>query len=395
MNLPLFLFGGKRLYATAEMRTAVLDLCLRNGWIYTDFRNTPDGGIQFLCSLPTAHRLLRCSAERGIGVCCIGSCGIPPRLFALRKRFGLLLGAFVAGMLLWLSGRFVWDIEVLGNETVPESEILAELRECGFGVGSYIPDVRTEALEAAFLIRSDRIGWMSLYLDGTVARVQVVERESPGTGDSSIRPANLVAAADGQIEYLELYRGNSVVTAGQAVRKGELLVSGIYDSNTQGYRYTRAAGRVMARTERLFRTEVKLNAQKKVYGAPEVREISLRFFDFSLKIFKKGGNEGGICDIIEEDMDFSSVGLHRLPFFLTRSVAYPYEMQSVTRTPEEASDVAYAELTAYLSALGEEVQLLQKRIVTTLSEDSLTLECTLYCIENIAEQSEFEIVGTP
>ena len=94
-------------------------------------------------------------------------------------------------------------------------------------------------------------------------------------------------------------------------------------------------------------------------------------------------------------MDFSTVGLHRLPFFLTRSVAYPYEMQSATRTPEEAADAAYAELTAYLSSLSQEIQLLQKRIVTTLSEDTMTLECTLYCIENIAEQSEFEIVGTP
>ena len=35
--------------------------------------------------------------------------------------------------------------------------------------------------------------------------------------------------------------------AGQVVDKGDLLISGIYDSKTVGVRYTRAAGEIMAR----------------------------------------------------------------------------------------------------------------------------------------------------
>ena len=40
-------------------------------------------------------------------------------------------------------------------------------------------------------------------------------------------------------------------------------------------------------------------------------------------------------------------------------------------------------------------QLLRKDISTTLTESALILDCTVLCIENIAVQSEFEIVERP
>ena len=222
-----------------------------------------------------------------------------------------------------------------------------------------------------------------------MAKVQVVERRQPPK-DEPVGPANLIAATDGQIEWIELYRGDPVVGVGQGVRRGDLLVSGVYDSSN-GFRYTRAAGKVLARTEHSFCIEIPLSYEEKVYENEKTQEIFLNFFDFSIKIFKSTGNWDTSCDIIEEDNGVSLPGGRNLPVGWKVIRRLPYTVQTRTRTYEEASALAYEELSHRLASLGEEAELLDKRIAVTLAEDHVILECTVKCIENIAVQAELEI----
>ena len=53
--------------------------------------------------------------------------------------------------------------------------------------------------------------------------------------------------------------------------------------------------------------------------------------------------------------------------------------------------LCYEQLASELASLSGEVQLLQKETVTEIGESSVVLTCTVVCIENIAEQQEFEI----
>ena len=313
----------------------------------------------------------------------------------LKDRAGLIVGAVLALTLIVLSGLFVWDVQVSGNVDMTEGEVIEELRKCGFGVGSYLPDLRVREIENRVLMASECIGWISINTEGTVARVQVIEHilgsGEEENGASGKRPANLVATRDGQIEYLELYRGNAVVTSGQAVKAGELLVSGLYDSITGSFRYTRAAGRVMARTERVLRVEIPLSYEEKIYEEPFLQEMELHFFNFSQKIFKNSGNSDILCDIIKYNLHLGRLGRNRLPVSLSRTEVRPYHIEQRERTAEEALELCYEELSQELSSLSGEVQLLQKEIVTEVGERSVVLVCTLTCIENIAAVQEFEI----
>ncbi|MBQ7335431.1 MAG: sporulation protein YqfD [Clostridia bacterium] len=393
MSPTMFLLGSRRLRVDAACRTEVLDLCLQNGFSYSDFRWQEDGSVTFLCPANTARHLLKLCKSRALEVETLDFLGVPSLFWRLRKRAGIWLGAALAIFLFVLSGRFVWDVRVTGNESMTSSEVIAELRECGFGVGSYIPALRTEELATHVTLASDRISWISIYLDGTVAKVQVIEHQTvtDPADTSSAKPANLVAACDGQIEYLELYRGNRVVTVGQAVKKGDLLVSGLYDSQVVGLRYTRAAGQVLARTAHAYRVEIPLDYEQKVYSDAEIRCVTLNFFDFSLKIFENTGNQASICDIIEIETDLESLGLRALPISLTSTRAYPYTLESAHYNEEEALELAYAELERLLVTLSESAELLSKTVRTTWTDTSVILECEVTCIEDIAIQVEFEI----
>ena len=395
MSVSLFLRGSCTVSIPAIHRTAAMNLCMQMGLQYTAFLWCEDGSVHFSCTASSARRFLAACRKRDIEVEILAYRGLPQLLKRMTERSGLIAGAVLAMALIILSGLFVWDVQVSGNVDLTEGEVIEELRKCGFGVGSYLPALRVREIENRVLMASERIGWLSINTEGTVARVQIIEHvsgENEEEEESSVmRPANLVATRDGQIEYLELYRGNSVVTSGQAVKAGELLVSGLYDSQTGSFRYTRAAGRVMARTERKVEVEIPLLYEEKVYDEPYLLQVELHFFDFSYKIFKNSGNSDMLCDIIKYNSCLGQLGRNRLPLSLSRTEARPYSLEQRERTEEEALELCYEQLSQELSALSGEVQLLQKEIVTEMRGDSVVLICTLTCIENIAAVQEFEI----
>ena len=395
MNITLFLSGYRWLGADAGERDALINLCFRLGIGYDRFVCCDDGSVRFRTSACAAARLASACKTEGISLCEHQKGGLWHLFYRYRRRAGVFVGATLALLSILLSTRFIWAIEVTGNETVDTAEILEELDACGFGIGSYIPHLSTERLETEVLIASDRIAWIAIRVDGTHATVQVIERKEAPPAEDHTAPANLVAARDGQIEQLLLYRGNCVVSIGQAVRKGELLVSGLYDSQVYPYRYTRASGEILARTQLELRVEIPLFHTQKSYDGERVKSVSLKILGFSLKIFKNSRNEEGSCDIIKEDHNLSLPFVSDLPFSCEVVKRKAYTESDATRTADEALELAYEELARSLSAFSEEAQLIGKQIETEWQDGVLILRCTVTCIENIAVQSEFEISEHP
>ena len=387
MKFPLYLLGSLTLTVPAEHVPQVLSICLARNLSFSHFKSRADGGISFRCPLFSAAGLLRKLKEQGIEAE-VRRAGLPYWLYTHRKRWGLFAGGLCAVVLFWLSAHFVWSVRITGNEVLTPTEIKSLLADEGLEIGSYLPGLHMSEIETRTLIHTDKLAWISVHMEGTVAVVQVIEQKIPP--ESKTAPANLVAARDGQIEYLELYRGTSVVGVGQAVRAGDLLVSGVRDSQTVGFQVTRAAGKVLARTVREFTIEIPLTYEKKVYTAVKRGQITLQFFKFSMNFFKNSGNEGSPCDIIEMKTSAEQFGLSDLPVSVSRQEIRPYRLESAERTPEEALDLAYSDLARSLSELSSDIQILRKDISTTISDDSLVLTCHLYCLEDIALQIEFE-----
>lgn len=387
MNPILFLAGYAELYADAAHAAELTDALLRSDLPFADMTTDQEGGVRLRCSLRCAERLRN---EATFQVLRRG--GLPILLRRLLRRPGLLVGGLAGLAILLTSTLFVWDVRVSGNEQMSAAEVIAELRESGFGVGSRLRDFSAGELENRVLLASDRLAWISVYIDGTVARVQVLERKTAQRDEDRLRPADLVARADGQIETVELYRGNPVVRAGQAVRRGELLVSGIFENENIGCRFTRAAGRVMARTEHRFSVTVPFCETVSVLSGTEKGDVWLNFFDFTVKISENTGNAGVSCDIIETVTHPSLPFLQDLPISLTAQTCRLWREETVERTKEEAVALAYERLGNELRTLAEDARLLSRSVTATVRDDAVVLECTVTCIEDIAEQVEFDVI---
>ena len=389
MNLSYLILGYAVLCLPRACAEEVLNLCMYHGIPYLDGGSDElhlrlclrSAQARRLCRLMDAKKMRYTIEKRG---------GVPLLFVRLLCRPGLIAGVLCAICIIAASECFVFDVRVSGNSTLTASEVKQMLAQQGFGLGSFIPGVDTDRLENRVMLASDKIAWMSVNIKGNVANVELIEQRLPAPAETLL-PAHVVAGRSGEIVMVELYRGNVLVAAGQQVKKGELLIAGVYDSPTHGFRFTRAAGKVFARTVLEFSVHVPYEYEEKVYTGEILEKKSLIFFSFPIKVFQSTGNWGTVCDKIDIVDNYSPVAGVQLPLYLHTERYMPYEMQTKRRDADAALTLAHRQLSEQIAHTLSDGEMLAKQIRTEIGEDGVTLYATVSCIFNIAQTQEFEI----
>ena len=388
MRMQHFLLGYEELEINPRHRTCFLNLCRSGRWAYQPLHSTDGEDRRVRCTLPVAVKLRRACQNRGIVFRVTARGGLPLWVHRYRMRAGLLIGLLLSGLLLYSLCGVVWDIRVYGNSSVSEEVICEQLAACGLQVGTSLhgEGVDCREIENRLLQRSPDISWVSVNLRGTVANVQVRERQI-GHGAMDPNEVNLVAGCDGIIESVHLLTGEVVVTPGQQVRTGELLISGVRDSATHGYSIVGARGEVMAQTEHTEIVRIPLQEQQKVYSGEEKCEKSIIFFEKSIKFSKKTGIIGGSCDTIYKIEEWTLPGGPALPIKCAVTRYLPYTLQTVKRTHAEAYTLALAQLESILQKRAQDALLLHKTLSVSYSDTHCIVVCEYRCLENIAVPS--------
>ena len=390
MTLSYALFGGVLLKTDRCNTESLLNLCMTGNLVYKKMRFSGDC-LLFECSMYTASLLLPLARERGINLCIVKKYGLPYILYLYRRRVGIVAGLLIAAALIIVSEQYVWDVRVTGCENMSEESVILQLRDQNFGIGTYIPDTDIDTIENRLLIRSSDIAWISINLKGCVAYVELREK-MPEPEVPTKKPANLIASWDGQIESIAAAEGVPMVKIGQHVRRGDLLVSGIYDSRTLPYRYTRASGVVKAKTVRTISVEIPLEYEAKTYTGEEINKNTLIFFSKEIKLYRNTGFLGATYDTISTKKVLSLPGGVRLPISLITTSYLPYDTNVSRRSETEATELAYAELDEKINELiSNGATLLRKNVVWSSDGERVLLECTVSLLENIAETVEFEV----
>lgn len=389
---PLWYFTGYREYSMPLADSIhFLNLCMQNGYVYSRFSSDGET-IHFCCSDQTGRLFDKKGITAYLNLTCRRKCGLPQFLYKQRQRAGILAGILMAMMIGFFLTRMVWCVQVTGNTTVSTAEVLEQLKSAGLYVGASRSSLDPDDVELNLLMSSDNLSWVSVNMSGTVAKVQVREKTLTEPGEISCKPANIIAGVSGEIIYTEILRGNALVMAGDRVNAGDLLISGVFDSTSVGFRWTRASGHVYAETVKEFQVEVPLHYKKITMTETGKKEIWLSFFGKEIKVFKNTGNTEGNCDTIDTVKDFGFREGKSLPFFL-RSVRYiAYSETDETRAVKEAENLAYYQLSGQIAEwLGDKGSLLRKNITVIVTEDSYIIHCTAVGITDIAVISEFDL----
>ena len=323
-RLEFLLFGY--IEYSLENPRELINLALRSGRTAV---LTKRGNVTL--SLPTARRLRADIARLGATPVGIPR-GIGGIIYAIPTNIPTAVALLISLLIYFYSSDLVFDVRVSGNEAVSEEQILNELSAAGFGVGSRWSKTDKSAVELSVLSSSDTLAWISINEYGRIAYVTVIELDAVPKEEITYSAANIVATRDCVIEEITVTSGTPVVRVGDTVRAGDLLISGIIESEG-GTEYVVAEGIVRGSTSERVSTEIPREITESFVREGALESFSVKIFNFNINILQSYGNLPEGCVIIEEKRNITLFG-RRLPVsFIGKRCCEPYE---ITRTLSDA-----------------------------------------------------------
>jgi similar to stage IV sporulation protein len=386
----LFLVGYRVCRTTSESLARVIDVCRA---LDISFREVElvDGYADFIIPFWLFGKLKRKLESENVELSLVSSHGIPGLLLRYRHRYGFTVAVVISVLLVILSGQVIWDVRIDGERRLTEQEVREVLRECGLERGTLISSIDAGVLENRVMIFSDDIAWISVNVIGTVAEVEIRELEFTERDEEIGNASNIVASHCGKIVGFENISGSIVVEIGEEVAEGQLLISGIYGDEENGFRYTNPKGRVLAEVERSFEIEVPRVETKKSYKEGVKCEKYLIFFKKRIKFFSNYRNLPPTCDKIDIEEFLLAPSGKELPIGIFETRYLEYEYVSEARDDETLSRIAKQRLDAVILSELADAEILRKNIEYELYEDKIVLQCKIKCIVDIAKRQEIGI----
>ena len=279
LKLQNFLLGNRRFAIKKENLAAAFDIIYKNQISFFGERRTSDGSVSIIIRGRDIGRFERYAEECGIEYTPDALRGLPVCLRFLKFRPMLVIGALLFAVWTYFSGKMIWDVVVEGNTKTDTAEIIALLEELGCGVGDFYPSINFNQLHADYSAKQHDIAWLSVYMNGTVAEVQVRElwRDERERHTSNMY-ANVVADCAGVVEMVNVRDGVAAVRAGDIVRPGQVLISGIIEMKDGSVRYEYASGEVICTTSCPIHVEVNTKREEKVPTGRKTEQKSIKIF---------------------------------------------------------------------------------------------------------------------
>ena len=202
--------------------------------------------------------------------------------------FGVLLFCLAAVIL----PNRIFFVVVHGNHQIATNHILMNAENLGIKFGALASDIRSEELKNQLLESIPQLQWVGITTKGCIAQINVKERSAAQIDKDDVHAVtSIVAACDGIITEQTVHEGNPIFQVGDAVKQGDVLVSGYMDCGIK-LRLCRADAEIFALTTRQMQF---LSPNKAVKRGDHLRSRTC----YKLRIGKKVinfCNHSGIMD---------------------------------------------------------------------------------------------------
>lgn len=379
-----FLFGYVEFTACGGFAERFLNLCRINKINLWNLKSK--NSVITACTDSSGYKKIRVSAKKsGMRVRIKRKYGLPFFLNRHSHRAGIILGVCFGIALICILSTRIWSIDVIGNVRVPAERITAVFEELGVRKGVSGKGVNIKSVEIEALRRLPEISWLNINIEGSAARIEVRETVEIKENDGTDVPSDIVAARDGQIVILRPFNGTQEQKIGNAVLKGDLLISGIEENKDLTVSFCRARGYVVARTERTVFAEQKSRIDVLV-PVDSKKTYILDFLFFSIPLGKSGGGYREKSEVFINGVT--------LPLGITECV------DTVTESKEIKLDEKQTELLAKVRFFGKctsEFRYLKAengKITVDSDENGVYVNGDFECLENIGREIPMDIEET-
>lgn len=290
----------------------------------------------------------------------------------------------------WLPTRVLF-IRVEGNTTIPTGLILEKCAQCGIGFGASRQQVRSEKAKNALLEAIPELQWTGVNTAGCVATVSVRERAAEQEQQQNAGVSGIVAVRDGIITDITVIRGSAQCAVGQAVRAGQLLVSGYTDCGI-AIRADRAEAEIFAQTRRHLTAVAPLQWKQEGEITSSGQNFALIIGKKRINLYKGSGISGTSCDKIYSEYYMTLPGGFVLPVAVVTERWYSHDTVPSDRSLEDTQMLLEEFSARYLTSQMIAGQILLKWESVTDENGLSVLQGYYACEEMIAQARNEEII---
>lgn len=318
--------------------------------------------------------------------------GTPFFFHHYRKRKVFFCGIFFCIILIEILSKFIWNIEIGGNSTITDEELIEYLVTEDVFHGMKIKDVNCEEISTNIRKNFNEIIWVSVSLDGTNIRINVKENtDTFQVSNTEESPSDIIATEDGVITEIITRSGVPCVKKGDKVKAGDVLVSGIIEVKNDAGEvvredYKQADADVYAQVTIAYEDFCKTLYEKKSYNKDRHKLLYIRLFNYQLSLgIKKNNSENYEIDSKEIQLRLGknfelpiSYGLHK---------GKGYQLIETERSKEEKLQFLNDNLLLFCQKLEEnEIQILEKQITYQEVSNGIRAAGTIKALQTIGTQ---------
>lgn len=303
-----------------------------------------------------------------------------------RKVFAILLLTIFLSIIAF--SNFVWNIEVIGNDTIPSEEILQVAKESGLNIGKWKHGLNTKGVIHKLRLERDDIAWVGIEQKGTNVSIKIVEADKKPEIINEEEYCSIIAEKPAMILKMNAVNGTPLAKVGDIVKKGDVLIGGWMEGKYTGVRYLHAQGEVQAKVWYTNKQRVELVENKKEETGATENKYSVNINNFKINLYKRVSKFKNY-DTIEENKKLKLFSDFYLPIEIKETIHKEYKNTQIVHTVEEAKEIAKQKARKILDEQIENRDNVLNEQVTSCEEASyVEVEVTYEVRENIGTKEK-------
>ena len=296
--------------------------------------------------------------------------GLPFFIHRFRKRRMFFSGLCICTAFVYLMSLFLWNIHFEGNITQSTEQLIDYLETMGVKHGTQKSKIVCEDIERNLRKEYPNMLWVSAEIRGTRMIIQIKENEDKDIlskiEEKDETPVSIAAQEDGVIESMIVRAGTPVVSIGDEVKKGQILVEGYYAIKNDGgeilkYEETAADADISLISVKNYSDSFSLFYQEKHYTGKKRLGAVLHLFQREIPV-----KPGIFYEKYDESRRFTQIHITE-NFYLPLSVEWIWyqEYQEVEKYYTKKEMIKIAEerfLQKFENILQKGVQIIEKDV---------------------------------
>ena len=312
-------------------------------------------------------------------------CGLRFLIYRYRKRKALFAGFAIFFIILWALTKFVWVIEISGNEKLADSFIIEQAKKAGLYQGMPTSAVNIRNIQHHILTNVDDIVFVTINKKGTTVYIDIREREEKRQHFDKNTPTNIIAKESGVIESVLVQSGTASVKKGDIVCKGQLLVSGASDNKFYGIKYSNSDAAIKARVWHEETVNLPYYKEHKTPTGKQQNKNKILFFNFSINLFLKNKILFENYDILSYTNYISLGGEKKLPIGIETNCYKEYIIKRTKLSTQQTKDY----IVSQMNDKYKDSEIVSRSF--EIKNNKLTV--TFECIEEIGLEEELNDNG--